>query len=111
MFNDEEILNLFDNYFQNAPKEEIEKDVNYIRSLGFEGVTFDEYVNILNNVTSLSLNEAGICDDITYSDFFNKLIGRIDMGNDESIQVVSNLLRIPCSKDQFENSESLAFAA
>ena len=52
MTNEEKILELFENYFSNASTLELNEDVAQINVLGNEGVTFEEYVEHLNNVTS-----------------------------------------------------------
>lgn len=49
------ILELFDDYFKSAPKEEIERDIAYINSIGMNGVSFEEYIVELNVVTSCNL--------------------------------------------------------
>ena len=66
MTQEEQILNLFDEYFKNTPKSEIEKDVKSISGLGTDGISFEDYVAVLNKVTSFSLIETGICDDIAF---------------------------------------------
>ena len=91
MKSEDEILKMFDAYFENASIEEINKEVALINNLGFEGVTFEEYLSGLNNVTAYNLKETGICDDIAYADLFNHLINPIEMGNNkivESIQCI-----------------------
>ena len=51
MTNEEKILELFENYFSNASTLELNENVAQINVLGNEGVTFEEYVEYLNNVT------------------------------------------------------------
>jgi hypothetical protein len=52
MTHEESILSLFDQYFSNADKQEIQKDVEYINSLGKDGVTFEQYLENLDSITA-----------------------------------------------------------
>jgi hypothetical protein len=110
MKSEEEILRLFDSYFENTPLEEINKDLSYINNIGFDGVTFEEYVSILNNDTSYNLKETGICDDIKYSDLFNALINPIFMGNNNFSDVIQ-CIKITYPKELFVSNEPLPLAA
>lgn len=96
---EDEILQLLEEYFKNATQDEIKKDVDYINSLGTTGVTFDEYLNALNRVTSYSLLETGVCDDIAFADFFNKSISPIQMDELDKITLVETT-KIPCNSNQ-----------
>jgi hypothetical protein len=84
---EDKILALFDDYFQSTPKDEIEKDVAYANSIGFNGVSFEQYLSILNTATSYNLRDTGICDDIAFADMFNNSIKQITMGNDDTIKI------------------------
>lgn len=94
---EDKILGLFDDYFKSAPKEEIQKDVDYINSIGMNGVSFEEYVNILNSATAYNLRDNGICDDIAFADMFNNSIQRIQMGELSEIKLGEEPLSIPCN--------------
>jgi hypothetical protein len=84
---EDKILDLFDEYFRSAPKEEIENDVNYINSIGMNGVSYEEYLTILNGATSYNLRDNGICDDIAFADLFNSTICQIQMGELQDIRI------------------------
>jgi len=105
-----EILDLFDVYFDNVSSTELENDKKFVESQGFNGISFDEYLNILNTSTSIDSNPLGICDDIAYSDLYNKLIGKIEMGTAE-LRTINETLIETSLNNEFENDESLAFAA
>jgi len=60
MNEDEKILALMDQYFDTTEPEQLADDLKYVDSLGSEGVSFDEYLDILNDVTSFELDENGI---------------------------------------------------
>jgi hypothetical protein len=92
---EDKILGLFDDYFKSAPKEEIERDIAYINSIGMNGVSFEEYITILNSATSYNLRDAGICDDIAFADLFNKTIRGVEMGNNKDIKIGQEPLFIP----------------
>jgi hypothetical protein len=111
MKSEEEILRLFDNYFENAPIEEINKDLSYINNIGFDGVTFEEYVSILNNDTSYNLKEAGICDDIAFSDLFNHLINPIFMGNNRINDIIQCIKISYPEEKMFASNVPLPLAA
>jgi len=94
MNNEDKILELFDNYFRSAPSEEVEKDLAYINSIGFEGISFEEYVGILNTSTSFNLKEIGLCDDIAFADLFNNSICPIEMGTERVILRTEEIINI-----------------
>jgi len=84
---DDDILSLFDKYFETASKEEIAKDVAYINSISSaSGVTFEEYLENLNAIAAIPLAGTDICDDIVFSDFFNDLISKISMDDASDFQ-------------------------
>ena len=91
---EDKILELFDDYFKSAPREEIERDVSYINSIGMNGVSFEEYVTILNGATSYNLYDNGICDDIAFADMFNNSIQKIQMGELQDIKIGENPISI-----------------
>ena len=45
---EQKILDLMDQYFATASKEEIARDVEYINSLGTNGITFEQYLTDLS---------------------------------------------------------------
>lgn len=93
MTEDEKILALMDQYFDTTDPKQLADDLKYVNSLGSEGVTFDEYLDILNDVTSFELAENGICDDIAYSDYFNKSIMPVMMDK-VGIPTTLNLIEV-----------------
>lgn len=88
---EEEILALFDKYFENAPKSELEKDARAISKLGLTGLSFEQYIDALNKVTSFNLADTGICDDIAFSDFFNDSISMVKMGNSKFAKTIESI--------------------
>jgi hypothetical protein len=91
---EDKILELFDEYFETADETEIETDIKYVNSLGTNGVSFEEYIEILNEVTSLSLKETGLCDDILYSKDYNKLISEIQMDDIKAVTILSTEIKV-----------------
>ena len=111
MTQEEKILALFDEYFENAPKEEIQKDVEYIDSLGKDGISFELYLETLNQATSSIIAQNGVCDDIAFADLFNNSIERVDMGNMDSLDFISTIkVKTPLIKDGFEIAEENSYA-
>ena len=96
MNSEDKILDLFDDYFKSASKEEIENDVAYINGIGTNGVTLEQYLTILNSATSYNLSDNGICDDIAFADLFNNTIKKVQMGNDEDIRIGEKPILINC---------------
>ena len=92
---EDNILDLFEDYFKSASKEEIESDVAYINSIGINGVSFEEYVTTLNTATAYYLRDNGICDDIAFADMFNNSIQRIQMGDLNEIKLGEKPIAIP----------------
>ena len=78
-----------DQYFENTDPMQLNEDLKFVTNLGADGVTFEEYLDILNDVTSVELAENGICDDIAYMDLFRNLISKISMDDCNEIQTVS----------------------
>lgn len=46
----DDVLDLMDQYFATASKEEIAKDVEYVNNLGTNGISFEEYVEGLTHL-------------------------------------------------------------
>jgi len=88
MNNEEDILKAWDDHFSKLSPEEIEKDVEIINGIGTVGVSYEEYLHILNTVTSYSLVETGLCDDIAFADFFNNSIECVTMGDLVSYEIL-----------------------
>lgn len=91
MTHEEQILALFDRYFKEASKGEIENDTKFIQNLGTEGISYEQYIDALNKVTSFNLADTGICDDVAYSDFFKKLISPIKMDDLMQMKMVESI--------------------
>jgi hypothetical protein len=89
MSEEEKILALMDQYFEKTDSKQLNEDLKFITNLGADGVTFEEYLDILNDVTSVELAENGICDDIAYVDLFRSLMSKISMDDCNKIQTVS----------------------
>lgn len=79
MNNLDNILDSLDSYFENAPDAEIKADADFINKLSKNGISLENYLENLNVLTSVSLTTSGICDDIAFSDFFNKTISEVQM--------------------------------
>jgi hypothetical protein len=116
MKQEDKILALFDKYFETVDQSEICNDIKYIKSLGSGGVSFEEYIEILNKVTSLTLKETGLCDDIAYADLFKNLISPIQMDDLDSFKIINSSINIEFDKshkssDWANNLENLGMAA
>jgi hypothetical protein len=98
MGQEDQILALFEQYFKTADHSEIQNDINYINSLGSNGISYEDYIEVLNKVTSLNLKETGLCDDIAYADLFNDLISPIKMDDLDSFTVINDSIRIQFNK-------------
>jgi hypothetical protein len=98
MTQEDQILALFEQYFKTANQSEIQNDVDYINSLGAKGVSYEDYIEVLNKVTSLNLKETGLCDDIAYADLFNDLISPIKMDDLNSFTVINDSICIQFNK-------------
>lgn len=106
MTEEEKILRAWDEHFQKLSLEEIEKDIEIINSIGPVGVSYEDYLHILNTVTSLTLTETGLCDDIAFADFFNRSIMDVQMDNSHSF----TLIEITGTDNKF-TSESICVIA
>lgn len=91
MNNEENILALLDQYFEAADKKEILADMNFVNSLGKQGVSFEEYLQNLNAIAAIPLAETGICDDIAYRDLYNSLISPISMDDYNRFQTIESV--------------------
>lgn len=89
MSEEDKILALMDQYFENTDPKQLTEDLKFVNSLGADGVSFEEYLDILNDVTSVELAKNGICDDIAYMDLFSNLISGISMDDFNNIQTIS----------------------
>ena len=91
----EKILGFLDEYFSTASQEEIESDIALVNKLiGSNGISFDGYLENLNEATAYSLVETGLCDDIAYADLFNNSIRPVQMG-ESIVTVLLQEVKIP----------------
>lgn len=111
MTQEETILLLFDQYFATAGKDELREDVEFINSLGKEGVTFEQYLENLDSITAFHLAETGVCDDIAYSDYYNSLIAAVSMDDFNQFQIIQATYNFEFAHSSFtagENTYSMA---
>lgn len=106
MTSEETILALFDQYFAKADNVELQEDVNYINSLGKDGVTFEQYLENLDSITAFPLAETGVCDDIAYSDYYNNLIAAVSMDDFHYFQLIECSCNVEFEHSSFTASEN-----
>lgn len=106
MSHEESILALFDQYFSKADKQEIQEDVNYVNSLGKDGVTFEQYLENLDSITAFPIAETGVCDDIAYSDYYNNLIAAVSMDDFNDFQIIESRYEVEFEHSFFSASEN-----
>ncbi len=105
MSQDHPILTLIDEYFARAAKDEINNDVEYINSIGKEGVSFEQYLQNLDSITAFPIAEIGVCDDIAYSDYYNNLIAVVSMDDFSKFRIVTSII-IDNTQPAFSTSEN-----
>lgn len=101
MNQEHDILKSLDDYFRSVSRSEIETDVSYINSLGSLGVSYDDYLQNLNTITSLNLVEIGVCDDVAYADLFNSTILTVKMDDTSKVKLAEPLI-VGAYKPAFE---------
>lgn len=106
MTQEDTILALFDEYFATADKNEIERDVKFVNSIGKEGITFEQYLENLDSITAFPIAETGVCDDIAYSDYYNNLIAAVSMDNFSEFTTVKESFEFESNQSSFLASES-----
>lgn len=90
MTEEENILNAWEEHFRSLSAKEIAEDIEKVNSIGSIGVSYEDYLYILNTVTSHSLAETGLCDDIAFADFFNRTIIGVEMGKSNTFTIIKD---------------------
>ena len=80
-FNEQHILDQLDAYFSSTPKSEIERRASAISLMGFEGVTFEEYISGLNSLNNFEEFNC-IFEENDFSESYNKGLSKVIMGDD-----------------------------
>ncbi len=111
MIQEENILALFDQYFEVADKNQILDDINFINSLGKQGISYEEYLQNLNAIAAIPLAETGICDDIAYKDLYNSLISLISMGDYKRFQTIESVKFESIHSDYLASENTYSMAA
>jgi hypothetical protein len=107
MSQEDSILSLFDQYFSNADKQQISEDVDYVNSLGKDGVTFEQYLENLDSITAFPIAGTGVCDDIAYSDYYNNLIAAVSMDDFDDFQIIESNCYVEFEHSSFYSSENI----
>jgi|GEM_PF-2319429 hypothetical protein len=111
MSNEQNILTLFDQYFEVADKNEILEDIGFVNSLGKQGMSFEEYLQNLNAIAAIPLAETGICDDIAYRDLYNSLISPISMDDYSRFQTIESIYFQSVHSDYIASENTYPMAA
>lgn len=106
MTQEDNILSLFEQYFATADKQEIQKDVAYVNSLGKDGISFEQYLENLDSITAFPIAETGVCDDIAYSDYYTNLISAVSMDDFHNFKTIEESLQVESNQSSFFASES-----
>jgi len=99
-----------EDYFNSAPQSEIEADVHFVNSIGPKGVSFERYVEGLNDVAVSNLLQSGVIDDIAYSDYFNNSIQDVQMGNLNELIVLQERIIVPNELFLYSDAEVSVYA-
>lgn len=99
MTEQDDILKRFDEYFLNTPKAEIDNTVAIVNSLGFEGISVDDYFDQLNSSTSFDIINEEMCADMELTPFYNKMFLLVSMGT----ALVTTLTPVVLKNQTIEN--------